>query len=120
MTPAYRERIVQELFDAAERMPDATGMAFSIDYARYCKQVGRREGFRALDAVMAWCDRNRDEAPLLFVPLVATLPRRETLRRLKAFQRSRNEYIRIYAGEMLTELRMTDTQALDKALRAEK
>ena len=90
----------------------AKGDQFGEHFWRESKRVGDRTGPKVIAAILPYATKRRwtGEEGLIFVPLVATLPRRQTLAVLHAYERSHVEPEHILGREYLTELEAEDTQ----------
>ena len=87
------------------------GDQFGKHFWRESKRVADRSGPDILPAVVDYCRKWQGEEPLIFVPVVALLPREKSLAVLHAMEHSRNAAYRGFAQEFLTEFEMPDTKA---------
>ena len=100
-------RYTREL-DRLERL--AYSIGFDERFWRESKRVADRSGPEIVHAVLPRSHSWEGEEGLIFVPLVALLPREPTLKLLRQYQRSPHELERIWAGEFITEFDMSDTK----------
>jgi cytochrome c553 len=52
----------------------------------------------------------QEEERLIYFPMLALLPRDEAIKKLKEYQKGKDELLAMYAGEFLTEFEMPDTK----------
>jgi hypothetical protein len=99
---------LEKTFFADQRKGDQFGEHFW----RESKHVGERTGPNVIAAILPYATKRNwtGEEGLIFVPLVAMLPRQQTLVILRAYERSRFEPEHILGREYLTELEAEDTQ----------
>jgi hypothetical protein len=83
---------------------------FGDHFWRESKRVADRDGVDIIPAVAEYCKKWHGEEPLIFVPLVALLPRSQTLGILHELERSGPPSHRGFAHEFLIELDMSDTK----------
>jgi hypothetical protein len=83
---------------------------FGDHFWRESKRLADRSGTDILPAVAVYCRKWRGEEPLIFVPLVAFLPRTRTLAILSEMEHSGPSADRGLAHEFLIELDMSDTK----------
>ncbi len=74
------------------------------------KRVAASAGTDIIPAVVDYCKKWHGEEPLIFVPLVALLPRSQTLRILHEMEHSQRQAYSGFAHEFLIELDMPDTK----------
>ena len=67
-----------------------------------------------IHALMVHSAKWKGEEGLIFVPLVALLPRKAALKVLHQYQHSKRQSERIFANECITEFEMEDTEAAVK------
>ena len=101
--------------DHLERFCSQTDCFSDEKFWRESARVARQTAPDIIHAIMLRSPKWRAEEGLLYVPLVAFLPRGDTMKLLRDYLRSTNEFERIWAREFITELDMPDTQ---KAIRA--
>ena len=101
--------------DHIERYCRQTNCFSDERFWRESARVARQASPEIVHAIMLRSRKWRDEEGLLYVPLVAFLPRRPTMKILRHYQRSAWEMERIWAGEFITEL---DEPGTRKAIRA--
>src|SRR6266478_10185749 len=93
------------LMKASMKGPPPTFTVFNKEYWLESKRVAAQTGPRIIPAIMeratTW---SQGEEGLLFVPLVAFLERKPTLKLLKEYQHSKRESDRIAAKDFLIEL----------------
>jgi hypothetical protein len=99
---------LEKTFFADQRKGDQFGEHFW----RESKRVADRTGPDIIAAILPYAIKQKwsGEEGLIFVPLVAVLPRRQTLAILHAYERSPRESEHILGREYLTELEAEDTQ----------
>ena len=102
------QRYTQEL-DRLERMFASSADPLGEPLWRESKRVADRTGPEIVTAVLQRARKWEGEEGLLFVPLVALLPRGLTVKLLRQYQRSPHELERVWAGEFITEFDMSDT-----------
>ena len=83
---------------------------FGDHFWRESKRLADRSGTDIIPAVAAYCRKWHGEEPLIFVPLVALLPRTRTLDILRDMERSGHTAARGFAHEFLIELDASDTK----------
>ena len=113
LTPEQLRRYMRELqylektFFADQRKGDQ----FGDHFWRESKRVADRTGPNIIAAILPYATKQKwtGEEGLIFAPLVALLPRSQTLVILRAYQRSPREPERILGREYLTELEAEDT-----------
>jgi hypothetical protein len=86
------------------------GDQFGDHFWRESKQLANHRGTDIIPAVATYCRKWHGEEPLIFVPLVALLPRSRTLAILREIERSGEMADRGFAHEFLIELDMSDTK----------
>ena len=114
LTPQQLRHYMRELeylettFFADQRKGDQFGKHFW----RESKRVACRSGPEIIAAILPYATKRNWTGPegLIFVPLVAMLPRQQTLAILKAYQQSPRESERGVGREYLIELEADDTQ----------
>jgi hypothetical protein len=94
---------LEKTFYATEQFGDALW--------RESKRVADRSGPEIIPAILQYGRKWHGEEALIFVPLVALLPRSRTLAILHRMERSARSEERGFAQEFLTELDMPDTQS---------
>jgi hypothetical protein len=77
---------------------------------RESKRLADERGPEIIHAIMVHGRTWQGEEGLIFVPLVALLPRAPTLKLLKQYEQSKRESDRIWAREFQTEFEASDTQ----------
>lgn len=105
---AVRRELTQlekTFFDAQRK-----GDQFGDHFWRVSKRLADRSGTDIIPAVAAYCHKWHGEEPLIFVPLVALLPRSQTLAILHEIERSGHKADRGFAHEFLIELEKSDTK----------
>ena len=111
-TAEQQQRFLRELaqlektFFADQRKNDQ----FGDHFWRESKRLADRSGTVIIPAVAKYCRKWQGEEPLIFVPLVALLPRSQTLSILHEMERSGQSVDRGFAHEFLIELDMSDTK----------
>ena len=83
---------------------------FGEQFWHASKRVAGERGPAIIHAIMIRGRTWQREEGLVFVPLVALLPREPTLKLLKQYEHSKRESDRIWAREFQTEFEASDTQ----------
>lgn len=84
---------------------------FGETFWRASKRLADERGTTIIDAVMVLSRKWKDEEGLVYVPLVALLPRSKAIEVLHRYQHSKRESDKVWAGEFITEFGMSDTKA---------
>jgi hypothetical protein len=104
----------QKRLDGLEQLfkrTQAKGQQFGDEFWRASKQLADETGPRMVHVVMQRASTWQGEEGLVFVPLVALLPRKPTLALLHEYEHSKRSSDRLWAKEFLTELLdMDDTK----------
>ena len=85
---------------------------FGEQFWRESKRVADQSGPQIIHAVMQRSKKWHDEEGLVFVPLVALLPRKAALKLLHQYERSSDSASRTWAHEFLIELDAPDTKEM--------
>jgi hypothetical protein len=85
---------------------------FGEQFWRESKRVADQSGPQIIHALMQRSKRWHEEEGLVFVPLVALLPRKPTLDLLHQYERSPDPASRTWAHEFLIELDAPDTKQM--------
>jgi hypothetical protein len=93
---------LEKAFAANPQLDDA--------FRRSSRRVAAERGPGIIRAVMERSRNWSDNEGLIFVPLLASLPRNDSLRILNRYEKSKVESDRLWAGEFLTELDSADTK----------
>ena len=72
--------------------------------------IAAEQGNQVIAPIMARAETWKGEEALLYTPVLAFLPRQETILNLKKYQAGRSKYARLYAGEFLVELNRSGLQ----------
>ena len=101
---------VETLETKFQQLTIKTGENWGPEFMAASKEVADTYGPPILHAVMhhLWRRKWSGEEPLIFVPLVGYLPRKETIAILKKYRRSSRGFDALYAREFLTEIEMAD------------
>jgi hypothetical protein len=83
---------------------------FGEQFWRESKRVADQSGPQIIHAVMQRSKKWREEEGLVFVPLVALLPRKPALELLHRYERSSESAYRTWAHEFLIELDSPDVR----------
>ena len=97
---------LEKTFFADQRKNDQ----FGDHFWRESKRLADRGGTDIIPAVVKYCRKWQGEEPLIFVPLMALLPRSQTLTILHEMERSGQPVDRGFAHEFLIELDMSATK----------
>jgi hypothetical protein len=99
---------LEKTFFADQRKGDQFGEHFW----RESKRVADHTGPNIIAAILPYATKRKwsGEEGVIFVPLVAMLPRQQTLAILRAYERSPREPEHILGREYLTELEAEDTE----------
>ena len=84
---------------------------FGESFWRASQRLANERGPAIINAVMTLSRKWKEEEGLVYVPLVALLPRDEALGVLHRYQHSKRESERVWAGEFIIEFGMSDTKA---------
>lgn len=98
---------LQKVFTETQARDDQFGDAFW----RASKRLADERGPEIVHAIMVRGRTWEGEEGLIFVPLVALLPRAPTLKLLKQYEHSERESDRVWARELQIEFEADDTQA---------
>ena len=85
---------------------------FGEQFWHASKRLADQRGPAIIHAVMVRSQKWQGEEGLIFVPLVALLPRRPSLQILHQYQRSKLESDRIWSREFIIEFEMSDTMEM--------
>ncbi|HEY5894941.1 MAG TPA: hypothetical protein VIT91_17110 [Chthoniobacterales bacterium] len=105
-TDSKRLDALMQVFSETQARGDQFGNAFW----RASKRLAEERGTDIIHAVMERSQKWQGEEGLIFVPLVALLPREAALKILHQYQRSKRESESVWAEEFITELDMSDTK----------
>ena len=89
----------------------AHGDQFGETFWRASKRLADERGPAIIDAIMVLSRKWQGEEGLVYVPLVALLPRDKALEVLHRYQHSKRESDKLWAGETIAEFDMEDTKA---------
>jgi len=85
---------------------------FGDKFWRESKRLADERGPEIIHAIMVRSRTWHGEEGLIFVPLLALLPRARALKLLKQYEHSKRESDRIWAREIQTEFEASDTQEM--------
>ena len=110
LTPQQRHDYAREL-EQLQKVFFATDQ-FGERFWRESKRVADRTGPNIIPALFAYGMKQKwaGEEGLIFVPLIALLPRRETVAILRAYQKAPRRAEQIFGREYLIELEAEDVQ----------
>jgi len=108
--PAFGESAEQAIVRLEKHWIEKGDGTFSDDFWHVAVAIADQQGTRVIKLIMRRSRHWKGEEGLIYVPLLACLPRDETIAILKKYQGSKHEMERLFAEEFLVELDMPDTR----------
>lgn len=84
--------------------------SFTWDFWLVSGSIAEKHGVTLIPIVMERSKAWQGEEGLIYVPMLALLPRDEAIKTLKEYQEGKDEQLAMWAGEFLTEFDMSDTK----------
>lgn len=103
------EESPKEGIDRMEAAWEKGRWAFSWDYWLLSGSIAEKHGLALIPLVMERSKEWNGEEGLIYLPMLALLPRDKTVKVLKKYQEGGNEHFALWSGEFLTEFEMSDT-----------
>lgn len=97
---------LKEVFFATQ----AKGEQFGDEYWRASKRLAEERGPIIIHAVLEDSKSWKGEEGLIYLPLVALLPREEAVKLLKQYQNGSDQQLKLWAGEFLIEFDASDVK----------
>ena len=94
--------------------------SFTWDYWLVSGSIAEKHGLALIPIVMERSKTWKGEEGLIYVPMLALLPRDESTKALKIYQEGKDERLAMWAGEFLTEFDMSDTKEAVEKYKKEK
>ncbi len=93
--------------------------SFTKEFWKFSSVLGRKHGTAVIAPIMERSKKWKDEEGLIYVPVLALLPRDETVKILEGYKKGNEEKQKVWVKEFLTEFEMKDTKEAVKQFNAE-
>jgi hypothetical protein len=92
---------------------------FTQEFWILSDEVAQKHGIAVIDRVMERSKKWQGMEGLIYVPMLALLPRKEAVAKLKEYESGTDESNKLWAGEFLIEFEISDTITMVKKYGAE-
>ncbi len=119
LSPVVSAELPEQGIVSVEKKWEEGNGEFTWDFWLLSGEVAKKHGVALIPLVMEKSKEWKGEEALIYVPLLALLPRDKTLEKLKEYQSGSDESLKLWATEFITEFNMSDTMEAVKKYRAE-